>query len=372
MAEETNVLSLAERYFDAQTEFLRICDYEGESKTQEFQKEVKDLIRTLEGCHTLIANEALFSPNEEIDDIQTGSLQYALCPFYLSQLTDKLVVTVERIELINKSSDYLNAYLEQCDQWGLLRSIERKMYRDDRPMDRTTKIEHFKRKQQSKDRLQKLLAARSRYKSRSKTLDDDADSTFDEEEERQCQLLLIDNAIIDSLSALRTNKQELQLAEMMRTDRLDHERNRHSKDEKSEDQQTSSSARYMPRPQKPSANESLVTHIAADSTTMQYRNLREYREKLAAAETEADRRVIRLTDRREVFMNRAPPVQTLDGYLEQEFEAGTLMATTEETVIKDPYSEPTEEEEEKELRKTRDWDNWTDDHEKGAGNTKLR
>jgi hypothetical protein len=73
----------------------------------------------LEKCEHMINKLGLFSANETKEDISTNNLKYLLVPFYLSELTEK-VVQDDRIQTLKFSQAKLEEFISFCEAMELV------------------------------------------------------------------------------------------------------------------------------------------------------------------------------------------------------------------------------------------------------------
>jgi hypothetical protein len=91
-----------------------------------------------DGAAQLIEQHALFSANEELDDILTESLKYVMTPFYLAELQLK-VVDSERVGHLASALRYYSQFLATCKRLKLARKEDLKSLKRDAPIDPTSR-----------------------------------------------------------------------------------------------------------------------------------------------------------------------------------------------------------------------------------------
>ncbi|MBA0875946.1 hypothetical protein Goshw_025041 [Gossypium schwendimanii] len=80
---------------------------------------VKKGCEALGKCEDMISKLGLFSSNETKDDISTTNLKYILVPFYLAELTEKIVQD-NRIQILKTSQAKLKEFMSFCEAMELV------------------------------------------------------------------------------------------------------------------------------------------------------------------------------------------------------------------------------------------------------------
>lgn len=90
---------------------------------EESNKLVQDAIACLQRAAVLVDNLALFSSNEDAEDLATGDLQYLMIPYYHAELLSTLYYDQPdaRIVALKAACRLHNAFLTRLQQYGLLR-----------------------------------------------------------------------------------------------------------------------------------------------------------------------------------------------------------------------------------------------------------
>jgi immunoglobulin-binding protein 1 len=120
------------------------------SASQEEKNRAVDLLKR---CHTLTEALALFSSNEQLEDISTGDLKYLLVPYYLADFQSSSGSTIlqERVQIANEALQHYREFLDRCEEYDLLGSNKAVYQREEEglPIDantkRTIKVDRFKR-----------------------------------------------------------------------------------------------------------------------------------------------------------------------------------------------------------------------------------
>ncbi|CAB4022621.1 Immunoglobulin-binding 1 [Paramuricea clavata] len=118
MAEET--LNLKEAFQLGFSIFKKIESDVGSGNSKQLQDCICEAIDCFRRAIEMINDLALFSINEDLDEISTADLRYLLVPALLGDLYLKLC-SEERIDVVTISKVYLLNYLERCKMYGLLK-----------------------------------------------------------------------------------------------------------------------------------------------------------------------------------------------------------------------------------------------------------
>lgn len=151
-------------------------------RSEDFKQLLQSSIASLKQCQDLIDRLALFSSNEDLEDIATTNLQYLGVDYILAELTMR-PYSPDRKSQLSDASNLLEKFLTRLDEYTLLSKADTKLFqsfKDDRTRfrivgdnagleaKRATKIKRFQEEKQLKSRL-KLL----REQSQSLNVDDE-------------------------------------------------------------------------------------------------------------------------------------------------------------------------------------------------------
>uniref|UniRef100_F1L113 Immunoglobulin-binding protein 1 n=1 Tax=Ascaris suum TaxID=6253 RepID=F1L113_ASCSU len=155
-----------------------IDDYEtGSFSTKEMQARLKECKERLENLTREVSARDLFSRNERVDELPTGSLQYLLLPSYLATTVQNIIVEPERrLEVLDQARVYLRDFLERLlsyevigfslpwlkeeDDEGDVRTIMKS--KPDPSQIRANKLRRHEQQKQMEDNLARLNLERSR------------------------------------------------------------------------------------------------------------------------------------------------------------------------------------------------------------------
>eukprot|EP00246_Nothoceros_aenigmaticus_P016534 TRINITY_DN7590_c0_g1_i2.p1 TRINITY_DN7590_c0_g1~~TRINITY_DN7590_c0_g1_i2.p1 ORF type:complete len:410 (-),score=57.88 TRINITY_DN7590_c0_g1_i2:704-1894(-) len=181
--------------------------------------EVSRGCRLLQRCQELVYRLALFSANEEKEDISTADLKYLLIPFYLADLTEKLPSN-NRPQMIHIITDYLLVFLRSSERLGFLTEGQFQLLTPEVARDpetrRAQKIARFKQQKAAEakileikertERRRRSMQAAARASSAAHGEDDLQDE--DEEEQREAWTIQISLALYKALDLLEMLRRE--------------------------------------------------------------------------------------------------------------------------------------------------------------------
>lgn len=164
-------------------------------------------ISSLNRLSSGVSQAALLSANEEPDEIPTSSLKYLLVPYLLARAHAQVQGEPhERHASLTESRQYLAVFFEKADRLRMLSERERDAALEDTPIHSVTpaekrdvKIARFKAE---KEAARKLAGLREKAS---------ASSPDDDEAERELVLIVVQSAVQKALDMLDSMKQELDL-----------------------------------------------------------------------------------------------------------------------------------------------------------------
>lgn len=184
------------------------------------QERLKSGIEALRRCDDMVSKLGLFSSNETVDDVSTTNLKYILVPFYLGELTEKLAKE-DRIEILKMSQAQLKEFISICEALDLVPQEEiefSKLGSTDLAAARAKKIARFKHQKAAEAKLQEIKERKER---RGRSLRASAlsapmeageeDLLDDDGEEREAWLTTISLAICKAFDLLEMLKKEEQM-----------------------------------------------------------------------------------------------------------------------------------------------------------------
>ncbi|KAM3069605.1 Type 2A phosphatase-associated protein 42 [Clarireedia jacksonii] len=99
------------------------------SNTQSYQQDVASTIKIFEDCCKLRDSLSLFSPNEILEDVNSGDLQYIAIEYRIAELYLKLASDDRKLVLHNARKGY-ESFLALLDQYEMLSQPNKKLYAD--------------------------------------------------------------------------------------------------------------------------------------------------------------------------------------------------------------------------------------------------
>jgi hypothetical protein len=173
-------------------------------------------IRYFQSCAVLIIHNGLFSSNEELTDFSSNSLKYLSIPYYLGELYRRIPSSVppERLNSLNQSKSYKDKFINTCIRLGILSKEDINAYKNEATANpqfkREEKIRRFRREKEISQLLNNLLQEKLK-----KGIDEDLEE--DSEFERKTTILILENQAIKTIDSLSTLNQEIGIVIHMNT-----------------------------------------------------------------------------------------------------------------------------------------------------------
>lgn len=135
--------------------------------SSEFQENLTSAIATYEECLKVARQVSLFSPNESLEDINSGDLQYLLINYHLAELIQRITSGNRKANVLKARQCY-ESFLKLLDQYDMFSKADSSMYEQymDSPdtfatasttnaqARRDTKIARFKEEKELKRKLE--------------------------------------------------------------------------------------------------------------------------------------------------------------------------------------------------------------------------
>jgi len=311
--------SLLELFHDALEKWTEI-----ENKAKAEESKVRSCISLFERANSLVQKNSLFSANETLEDIPTSSLTYLTIPYYVSELYQKLpFASAERLPALNTSRVYLEQFLQLCVKYEILSKADIAAFeREVDPDAGTLRNEKIARIRQIKA-TDELIQKNMKEKIERGSIDDEEDS----ENERATQILFVQNCALKSIDALRVLKEEEKIMEHMKNMML-------------------SNGGVMPTPAPQEPREPIKPIVFEDP-----------RKKII------DGAFLPGWNLPTVSIEQAGEI---DYKISLEQQKKSQAREAKEKLVKE-FGDS--DDDDVELQKKRDWDDWRDDHKKGEGNT---
>ncbi|KAK5998439.1 hypothetical protein PT974_00818 [Cladobotryum mycophilum] len=298
----------------------------------------------------------LFSPNEGLEDIATSSLPYLLVDFYLAELVQRTprLTPRERLQVLGRARSSYERFLSLVDNYGLVTAPYAKLlerYRDDEERfavvagtdpasKRDGKIANFKAEKLLREKLA-TLKRNPRYIDQG-----------DEEVVRDVYIANVHFSIHTTFQSLDSLNREVPLLSSAPSPTLapTPNTNTNTRDRADDSNDTSFRLDQPLRQLRPGAGGPLLTK--------QGKPLQPFT--LVGSRADLARGVFR--------PGHNLPTMSIDEYLEEERRQGNILSGGTDPT-KPEVDEDDMEAVDRETYKAREWDDFTDNNRKGAGNT---
>jgi immunoglobulin-binding protein 1 len=170
MADENPDRSLRAVYSEARSKRDQLDNLEPRSGI--FEDTLQGTLQDLARCQKMIQDLSIFSPNEELEDLSTQSIQYLTVDYLIAELLQKSYDN-NRLAALRKISNLLHNFLVRLDQYSMLSTDNRKLFEryqetkerfDLLPANpeerRKTKIKRFKEEKDLKVKLEVRIELR--------------------------------------------------------------------------------------------------------------------------------------------------------------------------------------------------------------------
>lgn len=135
--------------------------------SSEFQENLTSAIATYEECLKVASQVSLFSPNESLEDTNSGDLQYLLINYHLAELIQRITFGNRKANVL-KARECYESFLKLLDQYDIFLKADSRMYEQytdspgtfatasttDAQARRDTKIARFKEEKELKRKLE--------------------------------------------------------------------------------------------------------------------------------------------------------------------------------------------------------------------------
>ncbi|KAI9862091.1 MAG: hypothetical protein M1813_004866 [Trichoglossum hirsutum] len=326
-----------------------------ETSSSAYQKSLGVVIATYDECRRFADDVSLFSPNETIDDVPSGDLQYMVTNYYLAELITR-DNTSDRMSVLRQAREAYEKYLHLLESYDILSNSDIKLferYRDDRDSfstasttdaaaRRETKIARFKEEKEMKQKLEHLAQNPGAFQSDDSAL-------------RDLHLTNINFCAHQAFQSLESIAQELQILVMAppvppSSAAFDHRMRDGAADKYSD--------RLDPPISQLLASGPAGPILSRDGKVLRPVTFLSSREQL----------------RKGVFKpGHNLPTMTIDEYLEEERRRGGIIdGGGEASGIRPEPDEDNYEKADEETLKARAWDEFAEANPKGSGNTMNR
>lgn len=354
MAEQpTNLRSL---YRQAESQRSELDNYPN-TISDTYQQNLASAIASYEECLKLVHSLSLFSPNEDLEDLNSRDLEYLLLNFRLAQLIEKITRGQRKVNLLAARNRY-ERFLKLLDSYDMLSKPDARLLEaysedpsrfstasgGDATARRATKIARFKEEKEMKNKLEYMRRNPSALAN-----DDDA--------LRDLHLTHVKLCVHETFQALEGMALEFQILALA--------------------------------PPTPPATEITVNGLNGDGRERDG-NSDGYSERLDTpsllnttgpllSKTGKPLRPFTLLDKRSQLQNgvfrpdHSLPTMSIDEYLEEERKRGGMIeGGGEQSGIRPDPEEENVDIVDAEIEKQRRWDDWKDENPTGSGNTLNR
>eukprot|EP01024_Parvocaulis_polyphysoides_P043168 TRINITY_DN393_c0_g2_i1.p1 TRINITY_DN393_c0_g2~~TRINITY_DN393_c0_g2_i1.p1 ORF type:complete len:341 (-),score=36.91 TRINITY_DN393_c0_g2_i1:367-1389(-) len=271
-----------------------------------------------------------FSSNETAEDVSTPSLPFVLLPFYIAEILRQSNEKQPQIRIVhlNQAVGYFNLFLEGTGQLGIMGEIAGK-FRDrdgnlqlpSNPADkRWFKVEGFKRRKQITSQLQEAGFDEIEW-----ILEAQKESCQDEEVQRQLWMLKIEHAVLDSIDQISNIELEMEMLKIAT------ERQTEPKNEQNQ------------QLQQPTKTRPII--LGSDRTQLQEQVFKPF---------------------------HILPTMTPEQFGEIEIRRMHEREEQEKVFKSQQQKLSQQEQEDEDLQKAREWDEFKDDNPRGWGNSQLK
>ncbi|KAF4541667.1 TAP42-like protein [Lasiodiplodia theobromae] len=327
-----------------------------DSNSDAYQQKLSSAIATYEECLKVADRVSLFSPNETLEDVSSGDIQYMIINYHLAELLQRIVGTDRKATLLSARGCY-EKFMKLLDSYDVLSKPDAKLYEkyqespnsfstastSDAAARRETKIARFRAEKELKAKLEHLNQNPAAFQN-------------DEDALRQLHLTNIALCVHQTFASLESIAQELQILAMA-PPAPPPNAGPTAEDLRQRDRRGDG---YSERLDAPLAGLSNRTGpiLSADGKPLRPFTLLDNRQRVQQGVFRPDHSL---------------PTMTIDEYLDEERKRGGIIEGGGEQSGMQP--EPDEDNMEKadaETMKARAWDDFKDDNPKGAGNTMNR
>ncbi|KKY23753.1 putative tor signaling pathway regulator [Diplodia seriata] len=138
-----------------------------DSNSDAYQQKLSSAIATYEECLRVADRVSLFSPNETLEDVSSGDIQYMVINYHLAELLQRAVGTDRKSTLLSARESY-EKFMKLLDSYDVLSKPDAKLYEKyqespnsfstasttDAAARRDTKISRFRAEKELKAKLE--------------------------------------------------------------------------------------------------------------------------------------------------------------------------------------------------------------------------
>mmetsp|Transcript_28015 Transcript_28015/g.64660 ORF Transcript_28015/g.64660 Transcript_28015/m.64660 type:complete len:357 (+) Transcript_28015:67-1137(+) len=213
---EMDTEQLSKAFYDGYKTYNQLL---GEGADIPGQENLDELFALLKSIAWRARELHLFSPNEELDDINTTDLKYMLVPFLMAETVGATRDMSRRLDELRRALMFWQAFAADCERLGISNEDDVKALNrspDEKPNATQKRDEKIARYKRSKE----LDAQVARLFDRKRELVGDewawgTSGGFDEESERELILSLLQRAVSRCVENIAFAEEELPMLEIM-------------------------------------------------------------------------------------------------------------------------------------------------------------
>ncbi|KAF1982201.1 type 2A phosphatase-associated protein 42 [Aulographum hederae CBS 113979] len=326
------------------------------SNSPSYQESLRSTISDYEECLRVSDQVTLFSPNETLEDVSSGDLQYMLITYYLAELILRINGGSRKANLESASTQY-EKFLKLLDSYDMLSKGDARLleqYRENRKSfstasitdaaaRRETKISRFKEENTMKRKLEHLRQNPTALEN-------------DEAALRDLNLTRLSLATHQTFQTLESTAQELQILALAPPEPTNGQPQASADIRERTGRGQDSYSERLDNPNRMGGLSGPI--LSADGKPLRPFTLLDTRARLQQGVFRPDHSL---------------PTMTIDEYLEEEKKRGGMIeGGGEQSMIRPEVDEDDFDKADEETMKARAWDEFTEENPKGAGNTLNR
>ena len=217
---------LAWTFRSAQAAYNWVLSSDLSSADAVLQRKIGEGLTLCEAALVQVSKQDIFSPNETIQDVNTGDLKYLLLPFYRGELLLRLADQSKRVAALREALPCLRGFLGDLERLEMLTTENQGWQQmgaaasSDPAAVRTAKIARHKASKAANEKMAAIAEKLAKKAGRTDGDDDEEDDT--DELERENLMLMLQCSCHTAIDSIRAAEQEAdmlrQIAAMRRPD----------------------------------------------------------------------------------------------------------------------------------------------------------
>uniref|UniRef100_T1JKL7 Immunoglobulin-binding protein 1 n=1 Tax=Strigamia maritima TaxID=126957 RepID=T1JKL7_STRMM len=201
---------LIDYFKDGWKKYKQLENSNESSSTKDFQSKAKEVVDLFENATRMVTELSLFSLNEDFDEVTTTNIKYLSLPYLLGNSSEKLS-TQNRIEILNIVETYYKNFLSLCKSYNVMefelpdKKLEEKFSEAQPSVEEMTRSREIKIRRYKERKEQEALLTIMEVRVTT-------DPNVDEEFERKYYVILLKNFIskaLDELDSIHMEKSML-------------------------------------------------------------------------------------------------------------------------------------------------------------------